>query len=163
MAADCFISLSKSLRFFCQLFSRVDLTIMFNFFALEKMVETPKFSFWLHFFLFIISVTLSIFLRLFCETAVVFKHLCFPLKFCAGNWRTAGQNWFICGCCTFDRSVIGAYLIKLNSFEHKSFFVFSGDMTHFSLWRRSLLLPNLIKNETRWSMINQLVMSARSP
>ena len=46
---------------------------------------------------------------------------------------------------------------------YKSFFAFSGDMTHFSLWRRSLFLPNLIKNETRWSMINQLVMSARSP
>ena len=45
MAADCFISLSKNLRFFCQLFSRVDLIIMFNFFSLEKMVETPKFSF----------------------------------------------------------------------------------------------------------------------
>ena len=57
MAADCFISLSKSLRFFCQLFSRVYLIIMFNFFSLEKMVETPKFSFLLHLFLFIIFVT----------------------------------------------------------------------------------------------------------
>ena len=72
MAADYFISLSKNLRFFCQLFSRVYLIIMFYFFSLEKMVETPKFSFLLHLFLFIISVTLSIFLPLFCETAVVF-------------------------------------------------------------------------------------------
>ena len=57
MAADCFISLSKSLRFFCQLFSHVYLIIMFNLFSLEKMVETPKFSFLLHLFLFIIFVT----------------------------------------------------------------------------------------------------------
>ena len=72
MAADCFISLSKNLRFFCQLFSRVYLIIMFYFFSLEKMVETPKFSFLPVFFLFIISVNVSIFLHLFCETAVVF-------------------------------------------------------------------------------------------
>ena len=50
MAADYFISLSKNLRFFCQLFSRVYLIIMFYFFSLEKMVETPKFSFLLHLF-----------------------------------------------------------------------------------------------------------------
>ena len=43
MAADCFISLSKNLRFFCQLFSRVDLIIMFNFFSLEKMVDSQVF------------------------------------------------------------------------------------------------------------------------
>ena len=43
MAADCFISLSKNLPFFCQLFSRVDLIIMFNFFSLEKMVDSQVF------------------------------------------------------------------------------------------------------------------------
>ena len=52
MAADYFISLSKKLRFFCQLFLRVYLIIMFYFFSLEKMVETPKFSFLLVFFFF---------------------------------------------------------------------------------------------------------------
>ena len=81
MAADYFISLSKKLRFFCQLFSRVYLIIMFYFFSLEKMLETPKFSFLLVFFLFIISVNVSIFLHLFCETAVVFYMYVFLWNF----------------------------------------------------------------------------------
>ena len=73
MAADYFISLSKNLRFFCQLFSRVYLIIMFYFFSLEKMVETPKFSFLLHLFLCIISVTLSFSFPYFAKQRLFFN------------------------------------------------------------------------------------------
>ena len=44
---------------------------------------------------------------------------------------------------------LAAMCVANQKFFYKSFFAFSGDMTHFSLWRRSLLLPNLIKNETQ--------------
>ena len=118
MAADYFISLSKKLRFFCQLFSRVYLIIMFYFFSLEKMLETPKFSFFASFFPFYYFCKRFNFPSLILRNSSCFLHVRFPLKFCAGNWRTAGQNRFICSWWTFDRCVIGARLTKLDSFAH---------------------------------------------
>lgn len=60
-----------------------------------------------------------IFSRLFCVTAFVSS--CFSLKFCAGSWRAAGQNWNTSACLTCDRCVSYVPCISWSGLDHYCF------------------------------------------
>ena len=97
---------------------------------LNFVFETSRF--FLLLFLFQIFLNISIFSRLFCVTAFVSS--CFSLKFCAGSWRAAGQNWNTSACLTCDRCVSYVPCISRCDLDHDCFLLAKCQSLWYSLF-----------------------------